>query len=161
MISIDETQINLIKNKFGNKVKEINLDKHDRLYITIDEDTVKELAEYVHNELGFKHANFCMGTDLDDKIEVSWYLGNPDFKTILVIRTFADREKPEVPSLRYLWSGMEWHERETFEMLGVIFKDHGDLRKLILPDLWDGYPLRNDYVYQKPSYRKPEDELMS
>lgn len=161
MVSIDDNFISSLKSKFGEKIKEIKKDNFEKLYVTLDVDSVKEFAEHIHNDLGFKHANFCMGTDLDDILEVSWYLGNVEYQTILAIRTLIGREKPEVPSLRYLWSGMEWHERETYEMLGVIFKDHGDLRRLILPDQWEGFPLRNDYVYIKPSYRKPEDELMS
>lgn len=161
MSILEESAINEIKSKFGAKILETNLDAHNRLNILVANNSVNEIALYIHGELGFTHANFCMGTDLDDKIEVSWYVGNINYGTIIVIKTHLDRENPETTSLTYLWNGMDWHERETFGMLGIQFKGHDDLRRLILPDVWEGFPLRNDYEYKKPSYRKPEDELMS
>lgn len=161
MTSIDENTIKLIKEKFNTHISELKLDDLDRLYITIDADIVLDFANYVSADLGFDHANFCMGTDLDDKIEVSWYVGNINYSTILVIRAYLDHASPQVHSLRHIWNGFEWHERETYEMIGINFINHGDLRRLILPETWEGFPLRNDYVYKKPSYRKPEDELMS
>ena len=161
MSILEENTINNIKNKFGDKILETNYDPYHRFYLLVANESVEEIARYIHDELGFKHANFCMGTDLDDKFEVSWYIGNVNFRTIIVIKTNLDREKPETISLTHLWSGMDWHERETFGMLGIKFKGHEDLRRLILPDVWEGFPLRNDYEYIKPSYRKPEDELMS
>lgn len=159
MVNIDETTEGLIKEKFGDKILETKTDSFHRLYVVIDKDIVNQFAEYVSKELGYVHTNYCQGTDLDDKIEVSWVVGNPEYRTLLVIRVHLDRENPVVNSLTYLWNGMDWHERETYEMLGVIFENHSDLRRLILPDDWDGFPLRNDYVYNKPMYRKPEDEL--
>ena len=159
--TISEEQIKNLTDAFGEKIKETLLDSYDRFYVKVEKEDVKNIAEYIHDQLGFTHANFNMGTDLGESIEVTWYVGHPDLSTILVLKTSLDRDNPEVSSLRYLWEGMNWHERETYGMLGVVFIDHGDLRRLILPDLWDGYPLRNDYIYTKPSYRKPEDELMS
>ncbi|MCY3411435.1 MAG: NADH-quinone oxidoreductase subunit C [Candidatus Heimdallarchaeota archaeon] len=160
MSKIDNTLIEKIKSDFGESILDIYHDDFDRLHVLIPKDKVFEFGKYAHGDLDFKHANFCMGIDLDDKIEVSWYIGNIEYSTIMVIKSHLDRENPEVHSLRSLWDSFNWHERETYEMVGIDFVNHGDLRRLILPDLWEGFPLRNDYVYKKPQYRKPEDELM-
>lgn len=161
MLILEENAIEELKSKFGDNILEANMDTHHRLNILVANNSVNEIAQYIHGELGFTHTNFCMGIDLDDKFEISWYVGNIDYRTIIVIKTHLDRDNPETISLTYLWNGMDWHERETFGMLGIQFKGHEDLRRLILPDVWEGYPLRNDYEYIKPSYRKPEDELIS
>jgi len=53
---------------------------------------------------------------------------------------------PHAPSLSAVWPGMEWHERETYDLLGVVFDGHPDLRRILMPDDWEGHPLRKDYV---------------
>ena len=52
---------------------------------------------------------------------------------------------PEVYSVSSVWKSAEWHERETFDLLGIFFKNHPDLRRILLPDDWEGFPLRKDY----------------
>ena len=57
-----------------------------------------------------------------------------------------ERESPKVPSLTDVWTGADYHERETFEMLGIVFEGHPDLRRLLLPEDWNDIPpLRKDY----------------
>jgi NADH-quinone oxidoreductase subunit C len=64
----------------------------------------------------------------------------------LLIRTVVSRESPRLASITALYPGANWHERETFEMFGVVFEGHPDLRPLLLPDEFEGYPLRKDFV---------------
>jgi NADH:ubiquinone oxidoreductase subunit C len=63
----------------------------------------------------------------------------------LVVKIKLNRENPEIETVCDIWRTAEFHEREVFEMFGVNFLHHPDLRKLILPDDWQGYPLRKDY----------------
>ena len=57
-----------------------------------------------------------------------------------------NREKPEVDTLCSIWRTAEYHEREVFDLFGVVFTNHPDLRRILLTDEWEGYPLRKDYV---------------
>ncbi|MCX7801288.1 MAG: NADH-quinone oxidoreductase subunit C [Fimbriimonadales bacterium] len=61
-----------------------------------------------------------------------------------------DREDPKAPSVADLWPGFNWFEREVYDMFGVAFEGHPDLRRILLPDDWEGFPFRKDYV-SKPS----------
>ncbi len=54
-------------------------------------------------------------------------------------------ELPEIPSVSSIWRTADWHEREAFDLLGIYFTDHPDLRRILLPDDWEGFPLRKDY----------------
>jgi NADH-quinone oxidoreductase subunit C len=63
----------------------------------------------------------------------------------IVIKVNLDRTNPEIETVSDIWRTAEFHEREVYEMFGVNFLNHSDLRKLILPDDWEGYPLRKDY----------------
>ena len=62
----------------------------------------------------------------------------------LVVR--VSEQNPVVPSLEGLFAGMDWHEREAFDLFGIQFEGHHDLRRILLPDDWEGHPLRKDYV---------------
>jgi NADH:ubiquinone oxidoreductase subunit C len=63
----------------------------------------------------------------------------------LVVKVQLDREKPQIETVCDIWRTAEFHEREAFEMFGIIFLNHPDLRKLILPDDFNGYPMRKDF----------------
>jgi NADH:ubiquinone oxidoreductase subunit C len=63
----------------------------------------------------------------------------------IVVKVKLDREKPEVSTVCDIWRGAEMFEREVYDLFGVIFLEHPDLRRLLLTDDWVGYPLRKDY----------------
>ena len=70
---------------------------------------------------------------------------------LFVLKVLLDRNKPEMDTVSTLWPTAEWLERECYDLLGVVFRGHRDLRRLLLPDDWVGYPLRKDYEEQ-PTY---------
>jgi NADH-quinone oxidoreductase subunit C len=61
------------------------------------------------------------------------------------VRVDLDRDDPRVATVSDLWRGCEWFERETYDMFGVVFENHPDLRRIMLTDDWVGWPLRKDY----------------
>ncbi len=67
-------------------------------------------------------------------------------RATLALRTRLPRAEPRVPSLVSVWPAAGWHEREQYDLLGVIFEEHPDLRRILMPDDWEGHPLRKDYV---------------
>jgi len=64
-----------------------------------------------------------------------------------VLKVQLDRENPSVISLVSLWKAADWHERETYDMYGIVYQDHPDLRRILLPEDWPGYPMRKDYEF--------------
>ncbi len=65
------------------------------------------------------------------------------------VRVELNRENPEINTATFLWKTAEWHEREIFDLLGIKFIGHPDLRRILLPANWQGYPLRKDYIEQE------------
>ncbi len=145
--------------KFGEKT-EVAFVKPDRIRINVKKDNIKEVAEFIRDDLGFDHAESVSGVDYpeDKEIEVVYHLGSytdPQLsKQILTLATRVPREddpKPgndstHLPSLREIFYSVEFHERECFEMLGVYFDGHPDNRRLLLPEDWaDLPPLRKDF----------------
>ena len=146
--------------KFGEKT-EVAFLKPDRIRINVKKDNIKEVAEFIRDDLGFDHAESVSGVDYpeDKEIEVVYHLGSytdPQLsKQILTLATRVPREddpKPgndstHLPSLREIFYSVEFHERECFEMLGVYFDGHPDNRRLLLPEDWaDLPPLRKDFT---------------
>jgi NADH-quinone oxidoreductase subunit C len=71
---------------------------------------------------------------------------DPDARSRLLLRTRVPREDPRLPTATGVFRGADWHERETFEMFGVVFEGHPNLVPLLLPDGFEGFPLRKDFV---------------
>jgi NADH-quinone oxidoreductase subunit C len=125
--------------------------KPTRLKLTVPPVSVKEAAIFVRDGLGFDHFATVSGTDYMAKkeIEVIYFAGSvrqdlEDLVIALAVR--LPRDSPVMPSLVEVWPGAEYHERETFEMLGVTFTGHPDLRGILLPEDWDDIPpLRKDF----------------
>ena len=65
------------------------------------------------------------------------------------IRISVDSENPRIPSIEQIWRVGDWFEREVYDMYGIIFDGHRDLRRILLPDDWEGWPLRKDYETQE------------
>ena len=124
-----------------------------RVKITVPPDKIKVVALYIRDVLGFDHLNVVGGTDYMQlkEFEVIYFVGSismrgqEDIVIQLAERVQRD-ESPRVPSLTDVWGAAEYHERETFEMLGIVFEGHPDLRRLLLPEDWNDIPpLRKDY----------------
>ncbi|MCK9398690.1 MAG: NADH-quinone oxidoreductase subunit C [Bacteroidales bacterium] len=91
---------------------------------------------------------FCIsGVDFQNKLMVVYHLESTAYRHQIVLKTVAEnREKPELDSICDLYTGAELHENEIFDLFGIVFKGHPNLRRMFMPDDWDGYPLRKDYV---------------
>lgn len=66
----------------------------------------------------------------------------------LVLKVIIDRAIPEIETVSSVWKAAEWHEREAYDLLGITFNNHPDLRRILLPNDWEGHPLRKDYQEQ-------------
>ena len=82
-------------------------------------------------------------------MEVVYNLYSIPFHHHLMIKLTLPRDQPEVDSVSHIWKTANWHEREVFDMYGIRFKNHPDLRRILMPADWEGYPLRKDYSHQE------------
>jgi len=86
-------------------------------------------------------------------MEVIYHLYSIPFNASLALKVILNRENPEVESLCSVWKSANWLERETFDMLGIRFLNHPDLRRILRPADWEGFPLRKDYK-EMDTYRE-------
>ena len=64
-------------------------------------------------------------------------------------RALPNEAAPQVPTVSHIWKTADWHEREAFDLMGIQFSNHPDLRRILLPEDWEGHPLRQDYQAQE------------
>jgi NADH-quinone oxidoreductase subunit C len=98
-------------------------------------------------ELACDYLECITGIDYPDlkKIVVVYHVYSYARKHRVVLKAFLDRDDPVMPTLVNVWSVANWQERECFDLLGVLFEGHPDLRRLLMPDDWEGHPLRKDF----------------
>jgi NADH/F420H2 dehydrogenase subunit C len=101
-------------------------------------------------ELLFDYLFSLTGIDRQKSFEVVYHLDSSKYKHVLVLKTeIEDRENPSVDSVCNIWRTAEFHEREVFDLFGIRFNNHPDLRRIFLDDDWQGYPLRKNYTDDK------------
>lgn len=135
-----------IKKRLGNKIVQWQEKSPKRYYIEVAPVDIPETTRYIFRELG---ARFQIATAIDtpSAIEVLYHWAFDSNYFVVTVKTKLNRENPEVESVAWICPATEWIEREMWELLGVNFKHHPDLRHLLLLDNWpEGqYPLRRDF----------------
>jgi NADH-quinone oxidoreductase subunit C len=86
-------------------------------------------------------------------MEVVYHLYSIPYNFSLALKVVVPRDKLIVPTVSSVWKSANWLERETYDMLGILFEGHPDLRRILMPADWEGYPLRKDYSEQE-KYRE-------
>jgi len=112
-----------------------------------------EVCKLLHSndQLYFDMLSCITGIDNgseENTMEVVYNLYSIPFEIKLMLKVELDRNKPSVHSVGEIWKTALWHERETFDLLGIDFENHPDLRRILLPHDWEGHPLRKDYKHQ-------------
>ena len=110
-------------------------------------DIAKEL--FTNDGLFFDQLSCVTGLDTGNAMEVIYHLYSIPFNQSLALKVILPRDNPSVPSLCSVWKSANWLERETYDMYGITFEQHPDLRRILMPADWEGYPLRKDYKEQE------------
>ena len=135
-----------LKARFGDAFREASLDRKQAI-VTIALELLREISRYCRDE-----EKFDMLVDLT---AVDWPKREKRFDVVLNLYSFAKNERlrlkahvavgESVPSVTSVWAGADWLERECFDLFGIVFEGHPDLRRILLPEEWQGHPLRKDY----------------
>jgi len=112
-----------------------------------------EFGRFAQQELGCRYFNWLSAVDWKaDGLEVLCRLENLDAGLTVMMRTRLGAGAVNCPTLTGLFPGADWMERECYDMFGIVFDGHPDLRRILLPDDWDGHPLRKDYAVDTPHH---------
>ena len=137
-----------LKDKFGDAITELALE--GKLpHAVIDPAQIVEVCIFLRDDddLKFDFLSNEGGRDLGDKLEVFYLIYSYNRHHSFALKTRFPKDDPRVPSVAGIWPAANWHEREAFDMFGIQFEGHPDLRRILLPPDWEGFPLRKDYKY--------------
>lgn len=115
--------------------------------IKVSPNHILEIAKFLRDDddTRFDYLSCLSGVDLKGKLAVVYQLFSMVKRHKITIRVEVPTENPSVPSVESIWKTANWHEREAFDLFGITFTGHPDLRRILLPYDWDGHPLRKDY----------------
>jgi NADH-quinone oxidoreductase subunit C len=141
--------ISLISSRLGSALLSAAEMKNDDTLLVVDRKELVSAVGTLKNDpaLGFSTLMNHLGADYRDKLAVIYNLWSPSLRKKITVKAYVDRNDPEAPSLERAFHGISWYERETYDLLGIRFTGHSNLTRLLLPDDWEGHPLRKDYVY--------------
>ena len=116
--------------------------------VVVRPDLLLKVAQFLNTTPGldFNYLNCITGVDYLDCIEVVYHISSMVHNHSLILRVRCDRNKPEVTSLYSLWRGADLQEREIYDLLGVVFVGHPNLKRLFMWEGFKGHPLRRDYL---------------
>ena len=143
---LDSELVKRFRAKFGAALLEA-LEDRKQAILTVDRARLVEISLHLRDDEKFDM--------LADLTAVDWPKREKRFDVVLDLYSFSKNERlrlkahaadgEEVPSVVSVWPAANWQEREVFDMFGIVFSGHPDLKRILLPDEWQGYPLRKDY----------------
>jgi NADH-quinone oxidoreductase subunit C len=144
-----------IKELFPEQVIEV-VNFRDQVSVIIKKDMVFAILKYLHDEplFSFDHLQDLTAVDYlkkkDIRFEVVYNLYSMKYRHQIRIRAQVADDKPSISTVVPIWEGANWHERECYDMFGIRFNGHPDPRRILMPEDWEGYPLRKDYPLKGP-----------
>ncbi len=135
-----------ITSTLGDRLQDMQQPSERRLYLEVDSRTIPDTARLLYDDLGAR-LQTASGVDAPGEIEILYHWALDGIGLLVTVRTRVDRDQPEIASITAICPAAGWIEREMWELLGISFQGHPDLRHLVLQDDWpEGkYPLRRDF----------------
>jgi len=141
-----------LKEKFTESILEV-AEFRDELTVIVRKDDIIQICQFLRDDPEL-HFNF-----LSDLCGVDWLERKPRFDLVYNLYSVPKNHRvrlkirvddsEDVPSVTSVWATANWHEREVFDMLGIKFEGHPDLRRILMPEDWEGHPLRKDFPLTK------------
>jgi NADH-quinone oxidoreductase subunit C len=108
-------------------------------------ESILELCRQLKDRYAFEHLSLISAVDLLDRFQLVYHLASYQNHSLLEIKIDVPKEDPKVKSVTPLWGGANWHEREAYDMMGIVFEGHPDMRRILLPQDYKYFPLRKDF----------------
>ncbi len=121
---------------------------HDMIVVDVDGPRLVEVATVVRDDPATRCDLYSVnaGVDTGNELRSVTFVRGTESHVFVMLRTRCDPIEPHVPSLSSVWVGANWCERETYDMFGIVFDDHPDLRRIFLEESFPGHPMRKSFL---------------
>jgi len=113
--------------------------------LTCDKGNVLKLGKILSEKFGFEHLSLITTVDRIERFELVYQITSYQNHCMLEVRVAVPKDDAKVPSVTPVWGGANWHEREAYDMMGIVFEGHPDPRRILLPQDYKYFPLRKDF----------------
>lgn len=151
-----------LKGEFGVLVLS-DAEYRDETTVTVDCGEIVKICTFLRDECGYNFLSDLCGVDYlgrTPRFEVVYNMYNLTTKNRLRVKVQVEEQNACVDTVSGVWSTANWHERECWDLMGISFNNHPDLRRILMADDWVGHPLRKDYPVQGPD-REPYQGRLS
>jgi NADH-quinone oxidoreductase subunit C len=139
-----------LEAKFPGKIVQAQLEAIDP-FLVVDQGALIDMGRYLRDdpELAFDTLHCLSAVDYlkEDRIEIVYHLSSLKHRHWIVLKVHLPRVDPKVETVEKVWPTANWHEREAYDLFGVVFAGHSDPRRIFLPDDWAGHPMRKDWEW--------------
>ncbi len=142
----------MLETRFPGEVLQV-VESRGQTGVVVKRDHIREICGWLHDspEFMMNHLLDLCGVDYCKKLnafEVVYHLYSIPLRHMIRIRARIPEDDCWIDSVTPVWRGADWHERECFDLVGIFFRGHPDLRRILLPESWQGHPLRKGYPIQ-------------
>jgi len=136
-----------LKSQFGESILEFTDEAPSDPFIVVQSNKFFDICLFLRDDetLAFDYLVNLSSVDYGEKLAAVYHFYSLTFKHRIVLKVFVPRDNPKIPSVETIWRTADWHEREAYDMMGIIFEGHHNLIRILNPYDWEGYPLRKDY----------------
>jgi NADH-quinone oxidoreductase subunit C len=133
---------------FADDLADVRVQEPDTVVARLERAKLKDVARRLKElpQLAYETLNWIAGVDLGNQFESVYHVYSWRTNTYLELHVPVPKAKPELDTVTDVWPAADWHERESWDMVGIRYLGHPDLRRILLKDDFVGHPLRKDYV---------------
>jgi NADH-quinone oxidoreductase subunit C len=138
-----------VKAKIGDAALELQATGFRPAFVVVSPASFAEVARFLRDDPAMRFDSLmCLsGVDYKDRFAVACHLHSMSNRHTIGLKAFLPKDAPSLPSVDAVWPAANFMERETFDLFGIVFEGSKDLRRILLPEDWEGHPLRKDYKY--------------
>lgn len=150
---------------FGDAIQHVST-RLGQLAVTVDPKAIVDVCKFLRDERSFVMLSDLTAQDCargEPRFYVIYHLRSIERRELIRLRVGVNSKKPKVPSVTGIWAGANFYEREVYDLFGIEFEGHPNLKRIMMPEEWEGHPLRKDYplVYEPVAFTHNVDQVHS
>ncbi len=145
---IEKEVLAQLEAAFGSKLLAAKLVRDRLVQVAIDRKDLVSVCTYLKNTLGFEHLSCITAVDWKDHFESIYHVGNYYNGCVVQVNARIPYDDPKIASLVGLWNAANYHEREAWDLMGIVYEGHPNLQRILLPEDFKFHPLRKEFAQE-------------
>lgn len=141
----DEDVLRKLKSRFGAKLTSSEIVRRQLVKVVIDRGDLVDLCRYLKDDLGFAYLSCISAVDWKDHFESVYHIENYATGSVVQVNARIPHDDPKIASVCSVWNAANFHEREAWDLMGIVYEGHPNLTRILLPDDFKFHPLRKDF----------------